>query len=130
LRLTQSAFARQLAPSTQGEQSGPPQSTLDSPPFFTMSMQDPAALHTPATQLRLTQSGAIAHADPSPHRGQAAPPQSTSVSVRSFTPFEHAAWATQVLLVQSVETQSAGARQLRPNAQGAHSPPQSMSDSC
>jgi hypothetical protein len=68
---------------------GPPQSTSDSPPFFTLSVQLgaaqlPAAPHTP-----LWQSAPVLHAVPSTQPGQPAPQSIASPSaLRTPSPQE------------------------------------------
>jgi len=104
----------------------PPQSTSDSPSFFTTSEQvgtwQMLPMHTP-----LWQSDAAAHSWPVPHFGHDEP-QSMSVSVPFFTPSKHvAAW--QVTL-QTPLVQSPANEHPLPSVHflaGAQLPPQSTS---
>jgi hypothetical protein len=78
LLVMQSEFAPHDLPLTQGEQSRPPQSTADSTPLRTLSLQVGTA-HRKAVQMPLTQSAATPQASPS-RQSEQLPPQSTSVS--------------------------------------------------
>lgn len=98
--LWQSEAAKQLLPFAQPAQTGPPQSTSVSLPFFIPSKQDDPAWQMPPEQLPLWQSPPTRHALPAAHAGQIVPPQSTSVSDPSTTWSKHVEVATHWPLTQ------------------------------
>jgi hypothetical protein len=81
-------FDEQLAPTPQGGQSPPPQSTSVSFRFLTLSTQLPCA-QMPCLQYALMQSVSCLQTDPMLQRGHAVPPQSTSDSSPSSLPSSH-----------------------------------------
>src|SRR5438477_10207870 len=101
--------AHVLKSTQRGQDVVPPQSTSDSPWFFTPSVQL-GATHLPNVHTPDAQSAPILQTPPSGQRAQSTPPQSTSVSkpfctlsVQFAAP---QAFTEQILLVQAVsETQ-------------------------
>jgi hypothetical protein len=104
------------------EQSIPPQSTSDSSPFLTLSVQEE---QMPLSQRPPSQSEAVAHFLPSAHLAQS-PPQSTSDSLW-FNILSAQLAAAHLPPTQNWAAQSADIRQVFPAAQAGQLPPQSTS---
>src|SRR5690348_5549165 len=126
--LLQSSLTMQALRSSQSAQSGPPQSTAVSVPFFTESMHV-CAWQTLPPQTLLMQSFAVLHELPfGQSAAQTGPPQSVPVSLPFLTPSLHAG-SLQINPSHTPLTQSLGALHFLPEMQRAmHTrPPQSMS---
>jgi hypothetical protein len=122
--LPQSVPALQALPTAHLRQL-PPQSTSDSAPFLTVSVQVGAA-HEPFRQRPLVQSASIRHCPPTGHFGHALPPQSIPDSLPFFTASVQVGTAHAPEL-QTPLPQSVASSHVFPDAQRVQVPPQSMS---
>jgi hypothetical protein len=131
---TQSPALRQLCPTSQRAAQAPPQSTSDSSPFATPSLQL-AAAQQPATQMNAGQSlfasqRPSTHAGPASARlqggaaGQSLPTQSASSSSHDAAP-AHAASGVEGAAAAPVSSGGAGATRFGSNSsvESVHAPP-------
>ena len=98
---------RQVSPSGQAAQVGPPQSMSVSPPFFWLSLQVGCGVQVLLVHRSLRQSPLTTQGSPSSQPGQE-PPQSTAVSLPFFKPsLQLGGGAVHALSTQTSPGQSA-----------------------